>query len=488
MSNKEFNFTSDVMWVGLSQVVVLLVVFLTLPVLSKNYGTANYGLWAQILVTVNLLVPILNFQLLTATVRYITNENKEGTFAQSFANMFWIIVLAVLVAILFGYIFRTNISGMLFKSTTYSFYIILTFIWAGTSTIFAYLLSYWRANGEIKKLSIITIAVYIIKFIPLIILAILHYPLWFIVLTQIGVEFGTILILFVSISWKIGFKLPNTFNLRKYLSFSVPQIPSAALLWIMDSSDRYFITGFLGLSQTGIYSASYGIGSLTYLFFFPISFVIFPIVTSLWERQDIAGVKKYFEYSTKIFLFLGIPASAGLYVLSKPLLQIITTPEFSVGGGILTFLIAVSILFLGIYQINLYIIYLIEKTKFLPFIVGLSAIINILINIILIPKIGIIGAAISTILSYLILSMIVLVIAKRRVNYKFDFIFLAKTIISSIIMVLLIELIPIHNLIILLFVIILGSIIYMGLSLILRTLSKEEMTYLKKLIPNIKLR
>lgn len=56
--NKELNFTGDVVWVGLSQVVVLLVVFLSLPVLSKNYGTFIYGLWAQVLVTVNLLVPL----------------------------------------------------------------------------------------------------------------------------------------------------------------------------------------------------------------------------------------------------------------------------------------------------------------------------------------------------------------------------------------------------------------------------------------------
>ena len=105
----------------------------------------------------------------------------------------------------------------------------------------------------------------------------------------------------------------------------------------MDSSDRYLITGFLGLSQTGIYSASInGIGELHDNFFhFPISFVIFPIVTRLWEKGDISGVKRYLEYSTKIFLFLGIPGSAGVYVLSKPLLVILTTSAFSVGGGIL---------------------------------------------------------------------------------------------------------------------------------------------------------
>ncbi len=321
----------------------------------------------------------------------------------------------------------------------------MAFIWAGTGALLSLLLSYWRANGKITKLSIINISLSTFKFIPLILLALLHYELWYIILTQIVVEIFFITVLFSSVSMKIGFKLPNTANLKKYLSFSVPQIPSAALLWIMDSSDRYFITGFLGLAQTGIYSASYGIGSLIYLFYFPISFVVFPMVTNLWEKGDISGVKKYLEYSTKIFLYLGIPGSAGLYVLSKPLLVILSTSEFAVGGGILTFLIALSTIFLGIYQINLYIIYLIEKTKFMPIIVGLSALVNIIINILLIPKIGIMGAAISTVLSYALLSLIVLIWANKSIGYNFDYVFISKTIFSSIIMLVVLEFIPVNN-------------------------------------------
>ena len=84
------------------------------------------------------------------------------------------------------------------------------------------------------------------------------------------------------------------------------------------------------------------------------------------------------------------------------------------------------------------------------------------------------------------LSMIVLVIAKRRVNYNFDFIFLVKTVIASFIMVLLIELIPVHNFIILLLVIVLGSVIYVILTLLLKTFSNEDIKYLKNIIPGFK--
>ena len=479
---KELKFTKDVLWVGFSQIIILLFAFLTLPALSKIYGTVIYGLWAQIFVTVGLLVPILNFQLLSATVRYIHEDRKNGVFSQSFSNMFWIIVLTVFIALIFGIIFRTNLSIILFKTNIYASYIVLAFIWAGTGALLSYLLSYWRANGKITRLSIINISISTFKFMPLILLALLHYQLWYIILTQIVVEIFFIIVLFSSVTKKIGFKLPNTANLNKYLSFSVPQIPSAALLWIMDSSDRYFITSFLGLSQTGIYSASYGIGSLIYLFYFPISFVVFPMVTSLWGQGKFSDVKKYLEYSTKIFLYLGIPGSAGLYVLSKPLLQILTTSEFAVGGGVLTFLIALSTLFLGIYQINLYIIYLIEKTKFMPFIVGLSALVNIVINILLIPKIGIIGAAISTLISYAILSLIVLIWAKRNIGYNFDYIFISKTIISSFLMLLVIEFIPVNNMFTLIVAILIGTIVYVALTLVLKTFSDDFKQYFYDMI------
>ena len=486
-NDKEVKFTKDVLWVGFSQIIILLFAFLSLPILTKIYGPVIYGLWAQILVTVGLLIPILNFQLLSATVRYIHEDMKSGVFSQSFSNMFWIIALTVSITIIIGILFRTQLSLILFKTDIYAIYIILAFIWAGTGALLSLLLSYWRANGRITKLSIINIAISTFKFMPLILLALLHYELWYIILTQIVVETFFIIVLFSSVIMKIGFKLPNNANLKKYLSFSVPQIPSAALLWIMDSSDRYFITSFLGLAQTGIYSASYGIGSLIYLFYFPISFVVFPMITHLWEKGSISDVKKYLEYSTKIFLFLAIPGSAGLYVLSKPLLEIISTSEFAVGGGILTFLIALSTIFLGIYQINLYIIYLIEKTKFMPIIVGLSALVNIIINILLIPKIGIIGAAISTVLSYALLSLIVLIWANKSVGYNFDYVFISKTIISSFLMLLVIKFIPVHDMLTLIIAILVGTTIYVALSLILKTFSDDVKQYFYDMISSFKL-
>lgn len=475
------KFTKDILWVGLSQVLIYLFGFLIIPVLTKNFGTEIYGLWAQIGVTVGLLNPILTLHLGTATVRYLSAENKREKLSQSFSNMFWLIVLIVFITIAIGFLFKTSLSIELFKDSGYIGFIVLTFIWAGTGAIFAYLTGYLRSKGEIKELSLINILYFAFKFIFLVILVLLGFSLEFVIIIQIIVEIIFIILLFSSITKKIGFNWPNTVNLKKYLAFSIPQIPSGALLWIINSSDRYFITSYLGLSQTGIYSAAYSIGSVIGIFYIPTSFVIFPVISRYWEKNEIISVRMHLEYSTKLFLFFGIPSSVGIYILSTPLLQIFTTSEFLVGGGTLTFLIALSTIFLGIYQINLYLICLIEKTKFMPFIVGLSAFINIVLNIILIPQIGIMGAAISTVLSYAILALITLIWAEKRVNCSFDFVFLLKISLSSILMVSVMAILPFEGISYVLIASLMGAFIYLASILILKTLSNEE----KKLFYNV---
>ena len=83
---------------------------------------------------------------------------------------------------------------------------------------------------------------------------------------------------------------------------------------------------------------------------------------------------------------------------------------------------------------NVYIILLVKQTKWLPLMVSIAALTNAGINIALIPKIGIMGAAISTIASYFILMAIVTVWARRVITYRVDFKFLSKVILAAMIM------------------------------------------------------
>jgi len=435
------KFTSDIAWVALSQVFILLIGLVTLPALTKSYSSETYGVWVQMVVTVGLLAPILTLQFATVTVRFLAAEEDKEKRRRAFGAMLWPILVFACLVFIVSLLLRQNLSIFLFASPGYISLVPLAFLWASMEALFSFSLSYLRARGKIKRLSVIQLALAVIKMAVVVSLVTKGHSLgWIVTFIVVGEALFIAMVLGMIIK-EIGFPKPALEGLRHYLSFSVPQIPAGALLWVINASDRYFITHLLNLSQTGTYSASYTLGSLISLFYMPIGFVLFPVVSKFWEQVEPSKVKSYFEYSTKFFLALAIPAAGGLYILSQPVLGILTTSEYMLGGG-LVLLVALGTILLGMYQINVYIILLVQQTKWLPLMIGVAAATNAGINIALIPKMGIIAAAISTIVSYFILAAIVTLWARRAISYKMDFKFLGKVVAATLIMAFCLRFIP----------------------------------------------
>ncbi len=482
---EHFKFASDILWVGASNIIVQLFAIFTLPALTQNYGTELYGVWTQIVITVGLLTPILSLHLSTATVRYLAAEDDRSILGKAFASMFWTII-AFLVPVLFvSYFFRDTFSIIVFSSTSYAAFIPLTLSLAGTGALYMFLLSYFRAKRRIKKLSIFRQCSSMINLALVITLPILGYPLIIVVFSQILVELTFIVILFGLIIKETSWSLPTISLAKEYLGFSIPQIPQGLILWILQSSDRYFIVYYLGIAQVGIYSASYNVGAFTAIFYTPISYVLYPTISRYWELQDMSRVKLYMEYSTKLFLLLAVPASVGLFFFSKQLLTSLATAEFAI-GGMLTLLVAIGTLMLGIYQINVFIILLAKKTKWIPVICAVSAAINIGLNFTLIPMIGIMGGAISTLLAYFSLAVFVTLWARREVDYYLDFVFISKCVIASIVMALALFLVNTGEVSRIPLYAGMGFAIYLLALLVLRTFSEADKNIIHGLFKTFK--
>ncbi len=489
-NQRYFQFTRDIFWISLSQILIALFGIITLPALTKTYGTELYGLWAQISITVALLFPILTLYFGPAIIRYLSDENDKKVTSQEISSMIFTTLLFIIITIFISIITSKELSILLLKSSVYSIFIPLIVIWAGANALFYNLISYMRVQGRIKFLSMLNLACSSIQLSLIVLLAFFKYSLLVIVISQILIEIIFVILVYILIFKEIGFSIPNIKNIPKYLSFSLPQIPSSVLIWILNFSDRYFIVYYLNLVEVGIYSVSYSLGSLISLFNFPISFVIYPVISKCWNKGEFDEVNIYLEYSTKIFLALSIPASLGLYALATPLLKILTTSQFAVGGEIIL-LVAFGTIFLGLYQINVYIILLVQRTKWIPLMTGFSSVANIILNIILIPKIGITGAAISTLISYFTLAVIVSYWARKEVNYHIDLKFLIKVITASIIMAIFISILSLllvkSGILQILLSVLLGSISYIVILFIFRAFSESEKKFIYSTYNDLKL-
>jgi O-antigen/teichoic acid export membrane protein len=284
---------------------------------------------------------------------------------------------------------------------------------------------------------------------------------------------------------QIGFGVPKFKQIGEYLKYSAPLTPNSLIRWVTDSSDRYMVSYFLELSQVGIYSASYTIGSLTQLFLTPIQFILFPELSRLFDEGNIEEIKVYLCYSMKYFLLIAIPAVFGLSALAKPMLEIFTTQEFISGSIVIPF-IALSGLLAGIFQIIINITHLVKKTKFNLYIHTFAALLNVIFNVLLIPSIGIVGAAIATLISYTFMVIICIHVSFKYIKFNLNFYFILKSIMASSIMFGVIFCLNPSSIMELFSSVLLGAFVYIAVMILIKGISGYELNLLKSFSINIR--
>ena len=117
---------------------------------------------------------------------------------------------------------------------------------------------------------------------------------------------------------KISYAIPDFSILIKFLKYGLPTLPSSMSFWLVNLSDRYFISFFLGTASLGIYSASYSLGSIPRLFSTLINFIIMVAVSKLYDEGKFDEVKDHLSYALKYFLMLNVfPLFLVLYLCLK---------------------------------------------------------------------------------------------------------------------------------------------------------------------------
>jgi O-antigen/teichoic acid export membrane protein len=296
-------------------------------------------------------------------------------------------------------------------------------------------------------------------------------------IAQILIALGVFPIIFS----QIGFKIPKFSNIKGYLNFGLPTVSVNLSYWIIDSSDRYFIAFLLGAAFVGYYSPGYILGAAILIFYTPFSILLPSVLPKYYDNGRLEEVNAFIKYSLKYFLIVAIPSVFALTLLSKPLLMIISTPEIASYGYLVTPFVAFSSLLIGTYGIITNYLLLNKKTKIVGGILTVAAF-SSLLNIIFIPYLGIIGAALVTLVSYFISFILGLYYTLKYFKIEFDFIFTIKSIIASILMSVVIILINPQGLSEVAIAIVVSVIVYLFFILLLKGINQDEINFLKKMI------
>ena len=406
--------------VGIANLLVALSSLILLPILTKNFSIDDYGIWVQINTTIALLPNLTTLGLPFTMVRFLSAETDKKIIQEGFYSIFSMVLIATFIVSLLLLIFSKQIALAIFNGNVNVAIILSAIVFL--ACLNALLLNYFRTFQEMKKYSFFLLMQTYLGVAIVSYLALGGYGIYMVSLGLLIANFITFLAMFALIIWSIGFKIPKFRNIREYLSFGVPTIPGNLSSWIVNSSDRYVIGIFLSAAFVGYYSPGYTLGYSISMLMAPFSLLLPSVLPQYYDKNNMEKVSSFLNYSTKYFLLVAIPAAFGLSILSKPLLNVLTTPDIALNGYLITPITALSTLIFGVYAIISNVLVLEKKTKVIGTIWIIAATMNLILNILLVPFFGIIAAAATTLMAYIVAFIISLKFSTKFFNFDYKFI------------------------------------------------------------------
>lgn len=202
--------------------------------------------------------------------------------------------------------------------------------------------------------------------------------------------------------------------LARMAKYSIVLIPNSFMWWIMNSSDRIMVSSMISVAANGIYAVSYKLPTLVS--------TLTTIFNQAWSYSAIReeGTADESEYNNKIFkVLIGILMLTGIGILTfaKPFLSVYVSKEYYIAWKYMPFL-TVGCVYLTMASF-MATSYTVHKDSFGYLFSGMfGAIFNIVMNFILIPLIGVYGAAIATCISYILVFVFRLFHTRKYIKYN----------------------------------------------------------------------
>jgi len=219
---------------------------------------------------------------------------------------------------------------------------------------------------------------------------------------------------------KVHFSLARLYDLLK---FGLPMIPGTIALLILRVSDRYMLTYLskFGLHDVGIYAAGYRIGMIISFLTSIVSLVYLPYAMKI--ADDPRAGNSYRKMFKAYAVFGGILGSL-IVIFGWELSIILLDTAYYEAVRIVVFSV-VSNYLLGLFHIVNVAFYVRKKAGTIALVVGLGAVANIILNFLLIPYLGVYGAGLASMISYLLIFVLNYNFAENLfpLNYDFHYVF-----------------------------------------------------------------
>ena len=372
-----------------------LVSFLLVPLYTYYLTTGEYGTVDLTITTVNMLIPIVSVSAYEAVLRFTMDKNEEPEIILT--NSITIALIGFLVSLLF-YPLLSYFNVM--EGNLIYLYVILF-----AQMIERILAQYTRALEKLKTFAFngilltFTTGLLNILFLVYFGMGIVGYYLAIILAYLLSAVF----LFFATQSYKgLRFSNNNLSTIKDLVSYAIPMIPNSLMWWLINASSRYFINWFVGISMNGLFAVASRIPSLL-----NILYTVFNQAWQLSAIEEYENENKSEFYTTVFnnvtaFLFLGAFA---IIVVIKVVFELLFAQDYFAAWRVVPFLLLGTIFSsFSSYLGTNYVAAKQTKGVFKTSVYG--GIISLALNTLFIPTIGVVGAGISSMVSFFIMFLI----------------------------------------------------------------------------------
>ena len=425
---------------SLGNISTKLVGFVLLPLYTDHLLPAEYGILNILQIILQILIGVLGFNLPTAMMRWYASEDDAK---KKNSIIFSVFLSTTVIAFLLSFLlipFSENFSIQIFSTDQFSIYFFYMFLAASAGIISNVPLNVIR----LKEMPTFYVILTTLKFTVIVLLNI-----YFVAYAKMGVEgimiselVGSLLVVVFSMpvvikgsNFSLDFKI-----LREMFFYGFPLVFSTTFSFLLTLGDRFIIEYFYDLSSVGIYSMGNKVASVMNMLIlqsFQLGFL--PLA---YKKLGTPNDKRYFSkvltYYTTVLAF----AALGISMFGKEIIEMFAQNEEYWVSAVVVPIIAFAFVIKGIqYNFSLSFHYA-KKTVYVTAIIIVTAFFNILLNFVLVPRIGFIGAAYSLLFSFILMMFLSYYFGQKIYRIPFELVKISKIVTIALVLYFLSLLVP----------------------------------------------
>ena len=392
---------SNTVLFGLSTFGARFLNFLLTPFYTRILSSAEYGVTDLLIQTGNLIIPIASVSIANAVIRYglEDTEDKSGVFTTG------------LLVNLTGFFVLLLVSPLLGRIEFLSGYVWLVLLYVLAANVHSVCNQFARTMGHVRLFALDGILRTVLAIVfNILLLAVFPLGITGYVLASVLADaFTTVFVFLRAKEWRyLRLSALSGGMAGRMLRYSAPLVPSSLCSWIINISDRYLIALLVGNAANGIYAVSNKIPTVL--------FTVANTFSSAWQisaldKQSRAEKERFFSNVFAVYTAIAFVAASGVILTAQLSTRLLAAPEyFEAWRYVPVLTLATTFGCLGSFLASIYMVEQRSGATLATTILGAAA--NVVGNCFLIQLWGSMGAALSTLASYL------LILAVRAVHTR----------------------------------------------------------------------